>query len=188
MTDLTTRGPVPDTGSGIDGLAGLPAAAPPRHSRWAVGMAVLTLALAVLMTVDVALLLAGDDSAARQRGPALDTAERVAVGLSSLDAGTAEAQLATLRESATGSLRAELDGYRGYLPGVLDEAQVVADARVDAAGLEQIDDDSAVALVAVTATVRTVAVPDGEERAYRLAVELERTADRWLASSVGYLP
>lgn len=188
MTDLKTRGPVPDTGSRIDGSAGLPAASPRRRSRWAVVMAALTLVLVALTAVDVALLLGGDDPAARQRGPALDTAERVAVGLSSLSAGTAEAQLATLSESATGSLRAELDGYRGYLPAVLEEAQVVADARVDAAGLEQIDDDSAVALVALTTTARTAAVPDGEERHFRLAVGLERGAGRWLASSVGYLP
>jgi Mce-associated membrane protein len=188
MTDPKTRGPEPDTGSGTDGSAGLRAASRPRRSRWTVVMAALTLVLAALTTLDVALFLGGDDPAARRRGPALATAERVAVGLSSLGAGTAEAQLATLSDLATGSLRAELDGYRGYLQAVLDDAQVAADPRIGAAGLEQIDDDSAIALVAVTATVRTGAAPDAEERQYRLAVELQHEAGRWLASSVRYVP
>ncbi|MGQ0576196.1 MAG: hypothetical protein ACT4RN_18625 [Pseudonocardia sp.] len=65
-------------------------------------------------------------------------------------------------------------------------------AQVRAAGLERLDAERAVALVAVVATVpapdQDPGQPGGQERRYRLAVELERADGRWQASSVALVP
>lgn len=189
MADLTTADPEPDTAPAAAAAEPAPARPPtPRHSRWSATMAALAVVLAALSAATVALLVAGEDPVARQRGPALEVARKVALDLTSMGAANAEARLAALDGSATPGFRDELNGYRQLLQAALVQQQVTAEARLGAAGLEHIDESSAVALVAVTATVRDVEFPDGQERRYRLAIGLERADGRWLVSSVGFVP
>lgn len=152
-------------------------------------MAGLATLLVVLAAADVALFLHGEDPVAAQREPALAAARQVALDISSIDAGNAETRLAALREATTGPLHEEMVGYSTYLPMLVTQGQVaVSGATVGAAGLERLAARSAVALVAVSATVTSPEHPAGELRRYRLAVELRRDGDRWLASSVAYVP
>lgn len=147
----------------------------------------LTAALVVLATGDVLLLTRAGDPVAAQREPALAAARQVAMDISSIGAENAQDRLARLDAATTGSFREGLSGYAALLQDMLRQGRVTSRATVTATGLEHIDADTATALVSVTATVTDAAMPGGEERHYRLAIQLLRDGDRWLASSVAYV-
>lgn len=159
---------------------------PPAY--WGLLVAALAALLVLLAAVDVVLYVQGTDGGAGQREEALTAARRVALDLSTLGAGNAEDNLARLADSTTGSFRDDLIGYSTPLRETLVAGGVSSDARVRTAGLERIDDESAVALVAVSATVTSKAMLEGTPRQYRLAVDLRRVDGRWRASSVSYVP
>lgn len=177
---------VPD-GDDSSAPARTSAARSPR-SRWNVLMTGLMILLFVLAVTSVLLYVGGTDPVAGRREPALAAARQVALDLSTVGADNAEAQLRKLDEATTGALREEFRGYAPYLPAVLREQQISWTATVDAAGLERIDAERAVALVAVSATATSTEIPDGQLRQYRLAIELRRADSRWLASSIAYIP
>lgn len=177
------------TGSGGDTAAPRTShrARSPRSSSWRMRLVGLTAALVVLATGDVLLLTRAGDPVAAQREPALAAARQVAMDISSIGAENAQDRLARLDAATTGSFREGLSGYAALLQDMLRQGRVTSRATVTATGLEHIDADTATALVSVTATVTDAAMPGGEERHYRLAIQLLRDGDRWLASSVAYV-
>lgn len=211
MADLKTRGDGPDTGADTDAGAapGSAPPAPPRgpgvpagsgRPRWRVVMAALAVVVLALTTLDVVLLVAGQDTTAKQRGPALDVARHVVLDLSRSHPDDRDARLEALRGATTGPLRAQLDSYAPLLRGQPEGRTV--DAEIGVSALERIDEHRAVALVTVTTSEVTAemiadptAGPPAEQAGrasptvhHRLAVELVREDGTWKAESVRFVP
>ncbi|MGD9531362.1 hypothetical protein [Pseudonocardia sp.] len=190
MADLRTLGDEPRTDAGPAGPAPGPAPGPPARvrpgrtgrSRWAVSMAALAVVALLLATLDVVLLVAGDDPAARQRGPALAVARQVVLELSRSGPEGRDEWPAALREATTGPLRDEPTTVAELLRGAPGRDGAVA-AEIGASALERIDDAAAVALVTVT-----VEPAGGPATHHRLVVELRRTEGTWKAESVQVVP
>lgn len=155
--------------------------------RWTVLVACMAGLLILLTAVDGLLYVEGGDPAAGLREPALDAARQVALDLSTLGTDNVDAKLPQLTESTTGPFREEVTGYADYLREIRKQGQLSSAGTVTAAGIERIDAERALALVAVSTTGTDVAEPDGQERRYRLAVELHREGGRWLATAVAFV-
>jgi hypothetical protein len=158
------------------------------RSRWAALMLMLAAALVVLAVLDTVLLIAGTDPTARERGPALDTARRVALDLSREGPDDLDARLASLHDATTGALQTRISDYADVLRGQPDQGRTV-DAEVGTAALDSIDEDGAVALVTVSATLR--GSPDGAEAApvrRRLELRLVREDTGWKVVSAESVP
>ena len=67
-------------------------------------------------------------------------------------------------------------------------SKVTSRGVVTGVGLERIDPDTATALVGVRATITSTQAPQGVQRSHRIAVQLQREGDRWLASNVVFVP
>ncbi|MGD9527958.1 MAG: hypothetical protein AB7V44_14330 [Pseudonocardia sp.] len=187
MADLRTLGDEPRTDAGPAEPAPERASGPstpvrPRRSgrsRWAVSMAALAVVALLLATLDVVLLVAGDDPAARQRGPALDVARQVVLELSRSGPEGRDELPAALQAATTGPLRDEPATFADLLRG--QDGAVTA--QIGASALERIDGEAAVALVTVTTE------PAGAPATHhRVVVELRRTEGTWKAASVQVLP
>jgi Mce-associated membrane protein len=64
---------------------------------------------------------------------------------------------------------------------------VESTGEIEEAGIVTADDKHAVALAAVTSTVKNTEAPDGEIRVYRMKVTLDVVDDKWLVSDVEFV-
>lgn len=128
---------------------------------------------------------AADDEA---RADASRVAGQVVTSLTSISAATAPQDIDRLLADTTGQLR---DQYRQQAPLL---ARTVADSHVSSrgavvrTGVSQSDAAGAAVLVAATATVHNAEAPSGQQRNYRMRVDLQREGDRWLASKLELVP
>jgi Mce-associated membrane protein len=127
---------------------------------------------------------------ARQRSAAeaaaLAAARQFAVDFVSINAATVDQDLSRVALGATGEFG---DEYQRGMPTVraaVLENKVQAGGNVLRAALVNADADSAVALVAVDATVKNVKSPNGRVAHYRLQLDLvlEEGSDRWRVSKL----
>jgi Mce-associated membrane protein len=154
-------------------------------------VAALTIALiAVLVAVGVT----GYDwyqqralSDARQE--ALAAARQTTVNFVSVSAATVDRDLQRVTAGATGDFKEEFTRGAPQVRAALVENQVDSRGTVLRAGLVSGDRDSAVALVAVDATVKNVKAPQGRLSHYRIQVDLAKDAKsgRWLVSRLQFV-
>lgn len=187
------------------GEAGLPAAAPvdagtegdhpadvrPGEDgpRPAVRRAVLVgFALALVAAVVCGVWWNGGRAAEADRAAALEKAQAAAVELTSINYETAEQDVRRVLDGATGDFGGlfaqNLDSYIS----LVKESKVATQGEVTGAGLENIDGDTARAIVAVKATVHNQSVPAGESRFYRMVTELQKKNGEWLVARVEFVP
>jgi Mce-associated membrane protein len=166
---------------------------PPRRRRptvFVVAVTTLTLLAVTLATVGVILTLqyraAEADEARRQA--VLQAARQQIINLVSISAETADHDIKRLLEGATGQFADELETRSQAFAEVVKQAQVKSNGEISEVGIVRVDDNSARVLVAAKAIVRNTAAPEGEERNYRFAVNLEHQGDRWLVSTVEFVP
>lgn len=166
-----------------------PSAAPRRRGRWLALVAALLVVVLALATVAVVLgvrlLHAGDRATDRQAATAV--AEQVSTELLTLGYQDSTDTVGRLLDSSTGAMRTQLSALSSTLTSLLQQGQVIADGRVTSSAIESIDDDTAVVLVAAEAVVKNTEIPDGQQRAYRIAVTVQHQGDRWLASAVDFV-
>ena len=131
--------------------------------------------------------------AAQQRDDAktaaLAAARQFAVDFVSINAATVDQDLARVAVGATGDFGDEFQrGMPTVRTSVLDN-KVQAAGTVLRAALVSSDTDSAVALVAVDATIKNVKAPDGRTSHYRIQLDLVRPegGDRWLVSRLQFV-
>lgn len=176
-----------DTTSESDGSTATPG--PGSARRWVRltgGLVVLLLALLVGGSV-LFLHSRADDDRETQRQLALETAKRVATALTTVSAEDGRQKVAAMAAEATGQFEQELTGYASELEGMLAQSGVSASGTVSAAGIERMDDGTAIALVTTATTVSNDQVPEGAQRNYRLEVQLQRVGERWLVSNVEFV-
>lgn len=131
--------------------------------------------------------------AAHQRDEAktavLAAARQFAVDFVSINAASVDQDLARIAVGATGDFGDEFQrGLSTVRTSVLDN-KVEASGTVLRAALVSADGDSAVALVAVDATVKNVKAPAGRTSHYRIQLDLVRPqgGNRWLVSRLQFV-
>jgi Mce-associated membrane protein len=123
------------------------------------------------------------------RVAALAAARQFAVDFVSINAATVDQDLARVAVGATGDFGDEFQrGMPTVRTSVLDN-KVSAAGIVLRAALVSSDADSAVALVAVDATIKNAKAPDGRTSHYRIQLDLVRPegGDRWLVSRLQFV-
>jgi Mce-associated membrane protein len=123
----------------------------------------------------------------QDRAEALQAARQSALNLTSIDTEDFDAAVQRVREGATGDFRQEFEDNSANLEQLLADNEVSAEGQVIEAGLVRADANNATALVVVVSTVRNTATPDGRVNTYRMQVDVERVAGRWLASSLRFV-
>lgn len=180
-----------DADTDTDPEAGDPAAAG-RLGKWARRGVVLLAVLAVVLlgtTVWAAIVFLGDRSLADREASALETARTAGAVLTTIDQATAEQDIQKVVDVSTGQFGDLFRSNTQAYVGVVQEGAVSSTGKVEEAGLQSVDGDTAKALVAVSSTVKNKAVPDGEPRYYRMLIGMQHQDDgRWLVSQVEFVP
>ncbi|SEK31747.1 hypothetical protein [Rhodococcus maanshanensis] len=110
------------------------------------------------------------------------------LALIDLHTGTADDDLARLRERSTGAFAKELgDGSDGLAASIRDAA-VNSDGRIDSAALVSESGESGVVIVAASAQVGNADSPTATPRSYRLRVTIDEVEGRLLMSGVEFVP
>ncbi|MEV6968491.1 hypothetical protein AB0M47_25585 [Hamadaea sp. NPDC051192] len=120
---------------------------------------------------------------------AVTAARQLAVNFVSISAGTVDADLARIAAGATGEFG---DEFGRGMPGVREAVltnKVQSAGTVLRAGLVSGDDDSAIVLVAIDATVSNVKAPDGRVSHYRMQLDLAKddASGKWLVSKLQFV-
>ena len=89
---------------------------------------------------------------------------------------------------ATGDFREQYESQREKLTSEAVRTEATSTAEVVALGVGDLDDDSAVVLLAANSTVaNTKTGSEGQVRYYRLRLDLVREGGRWLTSNVRFV-
>jgi Mce-associated membrane protein len=123
----------------------------------------------------------------QDRSEALGAARQSALNLTSIDTEDFDAAVQRVLEGATGDFRQEFEDNSANLDQLLADNEVSAEGQVIEAGLVRADASNATALVVVDSTVRNTATPDGRVNTYRMQIDVERVAGRWLTSSLRFV-
>jgi Mce-associated membrane protein len=134
--------------------------------------------------------LAGTNHRADGQQAALQAAVREAVNLTTISYTSADRDLSRIIAGATGNLRTQFDHERAQFPGVLSGEKSVSRGTVLRAGLQSFTGTTAIALVAVDATVsNTASVAAGTPsvvKHYRMVMTLRLVRGTWLVSDVAF--
>lgn len=123
------------------------------------------------------------------RALALTTARQFAVDFVSINASTVDQDLARVAVGSTGDFGDEFQrGMPTVRTSVLDN-KVESVGTVLRAALVSCDSDSAVALVAVDATIKNIKAPQGRTSHYRIQLDLVRPEGgaKWLVSRLQFV-
>jgi hypothetical protein len=118
---------------------------------------------------------------------ALVAARTVATDLTSLSGANAQQTITRLTQETTDPFRQQIAGYAGVAQSLLQQSGAGSSGTVTAAGIEKSDASTATALVTVTAVVSNNKTPNAQPLSYRIAVDLSKVDDRWLAANVTFV-
>ena len=116
-----------------------------------------------------------DRESDRNREVLLTAARQCATNLTSLDYTQVESDVRRILDCSTGGFRVEFDGRSASLIDVVKRSQSTSAGTVTEAGLESVNGDEGIALVAVT--VRTVVAGQGDDRPRSLRMRLTVTRE-----------
>ncbi|MFR9806827.1 hypothetical protein ACL02T_31720 [Pseudonocardia sp. RS010] len=149
-------------------------------------------AAAVLLlgaTVWAGALFLGDRATDQRKAAVLDTARTVGATLTTISHDTAKQDIQRVVDASTGDFGDLFRSNTQAYVGVIKDGAVTSTGKVDEAGIQSLDGDTAKTLVAVSSTVKNKTVPDGEQRYYRMMIEMKHQDDgRWLVSNVEFVP
>ncbi|WP_250284053.1 hypothetical protein [Frankia sp. CiP1_Cm_nod2] len=185
-------GPVSDDPVSVTLASAAKGSRPLRRGRaFRIALVALSVLVVVLVATTVVFSLRWQNGHAvdARRADAVAAARQVALNLTSINFGTADADVNRLVSSATGDFRnlftQNLDSY----VDIVKQNQVVTTGQVTEAGVQDINASIAHIILAVQSTVRNTAVPNGEVRTYRMALQMEHHGDgSWLVSRVDFVP
>jgi len=164
--------------------------------RVAAARARLSWQVGAVALIVVALLAVGGERALAwqdERDRAADEKDAAAAataeveGLIDISGSTSEEDIAKLLEGATAGFRSELEAQADRLRKTLSENKVVATGEVVSTGLVKLEDGRATVIVAAVGTVKNKQTDKAEPRNYRLRVDLQQDADRWLVSGLEFV-
>ncbi|WP_228461378.1 hypothetical protein [Gordonia spumicola] len=117
----------------------------------------------------------------------LDVTKDVVAGLVSLDYKRSKADLDRISSVATGAFQQQFGQLSASFAQVLASGEVRSTGAVKEAGIVRADDDSAQVLAAVSSVVKNTEAPDGQQRVYRMLVDLEKHGDDWKVGNVEFV-
>lgn len=151
--------------------------------------AAMVLAAALVAVATLLLLRLNDANAAEgSREAALQVARQVAVDLTTVSKDTAQQDVNRLMDMATGSFKDQFAQQADVFRKVVQQAAVTSKGTVAEAGVSGVDGDTVTVLAAVSATVQNADAPSGEQRQYRMKIQLQHDGDRWLVSDLEFVP
>jgi Mce-associated membrane protein len=120
---------------------------------------------------------------------ALAAARQLATDFVSISASTVDRDLQRISSATTGEFKDQFTQGLTQVRSAVVDNKVESQGMVLRSGLVSGDLDSAVALVAVDASVKNVRAPDGRISHYRIQVDLnlDRASGRWLASKLQFV-
>ena len=175
-----------------NGRSGLSRQADRGRTLWLGINAFLALALAAILVCTVILWAypAYHDYRVRESHKAAAAAARqVVVDFLTISAGSVDKDIREVLDGSTGDFRKQ---YQAGMPDVrtaVTENKVASTGKVLRSGVVSGDEDSAVVLVAVDATIKNVHTPKGRKAHYRVQVDLvyDGDKDRWLVSRLDFV-
>ncbi|MGW5198070.1 hypothetical protein [Streptomyces spiralis] len=147
-------------------------------------------AATVLTTVPCVWLgwkLSDQRAAEQRRQDILAAARQSALSFTSLDYRHYDRDSGNVLKGATGEFKKEFAAQTAQLTKLVAQNKSVSEGQVLEAGIVRSDARSARVLVVADSKVTNIAVPEGQARTYRLQLDLERVAGRWLTSDVAFV-
>ncbi len=162
----------------------------PKHSRIFARVmgAAAALLVAALVAVAIAIALVPTAGVDAQREQFIQTARQGVLNLTTIHYATAPEDVQHLLDGASGDFAKDFGGRKDSYIQVVQKAQVNSDGKIETAGVEKIEGNTGVVLVASTAKVSNSAAPGAEDRSYRLRVTVTETDGRMTVSNVQFVP
>lgn len=163
------------------------AAERPRLGRrgWIVASAAMLVFLVALAIGGAGLLeWRGLEGRADRDREVLETAAAVATSLVTVGGEDPRGDLDRILAGTTGELRRQFVEVADAFTVVLDQGAVTVTGEVPSIAILDVEDDRATVIAAVVSTVRNAEVPDGQRRAFRMELTLERLDDRWAVANM----
>lgn len=163
---------------------------PALSRRGRITVALLTVATLALIALDLVfwLQVQGNSDQDSQRQEAMAVAKQQAITLISVNPKNVEQNMRQLLENSTGEFRKQFEAAAPTFEKVIREGAVDSKASVAEAGVISASDSRVRVLVAVNSSVHNAKTDKGEPRRYRLRVDVQKEADRWLVSSMMFVP
>jgi Mce-associated membrane protein len=129
-----------------------------------------------------------DDELTRAQREVARAARTEALAFLTVDHTDMEPLIEAVLAGATGDFKKQYESQREKLTSEAIRTEATSTAEVVALGVGELDDDSAVVLLAANSTVANKRTGDeGQVRYYRLRLDLVRKGDRWLTSDVRFV-
>ncbi|MDT7763344.1 MAG: Mce-associated rane protein [Mycobacterium sp.] len=126
--------------------------------------------------------------AARQRELFLSAGRQTAINLTTISYTQAEADVARILDSATGTFHDEFQQRSQPFIDVVKRAQSTSQGSVTAAGLTSIDGDRGQVIVAVSVKTANAGVPGQQPRGWRMRLDIQKVGDTAKVSDVQFIP
>jgi Mce-associated membrane protein len=126
--------------------------------------------------------------AARQREVFLSVGRQAAIDLTTISYTEAEADVARILDSATGTFHDDFQQRSQPFIDVVKRAQSTSQGSVTAAGLASLDGDRAQVIVALSVKTANAGVPEQQPRGWRMRLDVERVGDTAKVSDVQFVP
>ncbi len=121
------------------------------------------------------------------RNAAVSAASAEVRALTSVSAGTTDADLKNILDGATSEFRDQFKAQADVFRKSLQDAKVTSKATIVSAGLVSHTDTTAKVLVAASGTVTNAKSTDAQPRNYRLSVDLTLVSGKWLVSGMDFI-
>jgi Mce-associated membrane protein len=126
--------------------------------------------------------------AAQQREVFLQAGRRAAIDLTTISYSRAEADVARILDSATGSFHDDFQKRSHPFIDVVKKAQSDSQGSVTAAGVESVEGDKASVIVAVSVKTSNAGLPEQQPRGWRMRLNVEKVGDTAKVSDVAFVP
>jgi Mce-associated membrane protein len=163
--------------------------------RWGLVLKVVALTLASLCTIvliTLSVLMAQKhrhQAAEQQRSTEYTAAARQSVvTLMSLDFNKAKEDVQRIIDNSTGQFKDDFKNHADDFIKVAQDSKVTTEVTVNATGVEQMTNDTAVVLVSATSRVTNAAGAKQEPRTWRLSVGLQRDGGQIKMAKVEFVP
>ena len=184
-----------ETEDSTDGQVGVADEPVCEQRRWGLVLKVVAMTLAslctiVLITLSVLMVQNHRHQAAEQQRSAEYTAaaRQSVVTLMSLDFNKAKEDVQRIIDNSTGQFRDDFKNQADDFIKVAQDSKVTTEVTVNATGVEQMTNDTAVVLVSATSRVTNAAGAKQEPRTWRLSVGLQRGGGQIKMAKVEFVP
>jgi len=123
-----------------------------------------------------------------QRDMFLEAGRRAALNLTTISADQADAQVARILDSATGTFHDDWAQRAPAFVDVVKKAGSKTEGSVTAAGLESVESDRARVLVAVSVKTTTGSAPEENPRAWRMRIDVQKVNGEAKVANVEFVP